>query len=233
MTAGHALVVGGTSDIGGAIVGRLLSRGHAVTAWGRSGERLAALDQRPGVTADRVDVTDDEEVVAALERLDRRTEGAGLRVVVWAAGVFDWAPADEADPVAWGHLLDVNLTAAARLTPRVLGRLGRATPSTLVYLASGAAHWVFPNNAAYVASKHGLAALAAATFLDVRGAGIRVSVVSPGLVAAGAGSRSPLGQTAPERLLTPDDVAGAVEYVVGFPGHGCPVLIELQPLAQG
>jgi NADP-dependent 3-hydroxy acid dehydrogenase YdfG len=152
---------------------------------------------------------------------------------VYAAGVFDWAPADEADPATWGALIDVNLTAAVRITPRVLVRLRRATPSTLVYLASGAAHRVFANNAAYVASKHGLAALAAATFLDVRDDGVRVSVVSPGLVAAGAGRWSPLGQAHPERLLTPEDVAGAIEYVVGFPGHGCPVLVELQPLAQG
>jgi NADP-dependent 3-hydroxy acid dehydrogenase YdfG len=230
------LVVGGTSEIGGAIVERLVDRGHTVTAWGRSQERLAALVDRHGtaVVPDRVDVTDDGAVAAALERLDRHLDGTTeLRVVVWAAGVFDWAPAHEADPAAWGTLLDVNLTAAARLTPRVLVRLRRATPSTLVYLASGAAHRVFPGNAAYVASKHGLAALAAATFLDVREFGVRVSVVSPGLVAAGAGRWSPLGQAQPERLLTPHDVAGAVDYVVGFPGHGCPVLVELQPLAQG
>jgi NAD(P)-dependent dehydrogenase (short-subunit alcohol dehydrogenase family) len=186
------------------------------------------------ITTDRVDVTDDAAVVAALERLDERLDGGSpLRVVVWAAGLFDWAPADQADPATWSRLLDVNLGAAARLTPRVLRRLREATPSTLVFIASGAAHRVFPGNAAYVASKHGLAALAAATFLDVRRHGVRVSVVSPGLVAAGAGLGSPLGQTSPDRLLSPEDVAGAVEYVVTFPGHGCPVLVELQPLAEG
>ena len=236
MTVGHALVVGATSEIGAAIVEQLVGTGHSVTAWGRSTERLTRLSERFGasLTADQVDVTDDAAVEAALDRLDRRlAETEPLRVVVWAAGVFDWAPADEADPATWGHLLDVNLTAAARLTPRALVRLGRTPPSTLVFIASGAAHRVFPNNAAYVASKHGLAALAAAAFLDVREAGVRVSVVSPGLVAAGAGSLSPLGRSSPEKLLTPADVAGAVGYVVGFPGHGCPVLVELQPLAQG
>ena len=61
-------------------------------------------------------------------------------------------------------------------------------------------------------------------------AGTPVLSLVPG-VAAGAGLSSPLGRAAPERLLTPDDVAGAVEYIVTFPGHGCPVLVELQPLA--
>lgn len=233
-TAGHALVVGATSDIGAAVVRRLTGLGHSVTAWGRSEERLAGLaGQGPQVSTDRVDVTDDAAVVAALERLDEEATVRGpLRVVVWAAGLFDWAPADQADPATWGRLLDVNLTAAARLVPRALRRLRAVTPSTLVLVASGAAHRVYPANAAYVASKHGLAALGAAAFLDVRAHGVRVSVVSPGLVAAGAGLQSPLGRAAPERLLTPDDVAGAVEYVVTFPGHGCPVLVELQPLAE-
>src|SRR5215211_5404919 len=220
MTAGHALVVGATSEIGAAIAARLLERGFTVTGWGRCEERLAALTDRTGgqLTPDRVDVTDDAAVVASLERLDRRIQDRQpLRVVVWSAGLFDWAPADEADPTTWSRLLDVNLTAAARLTPRVLSRLRGDPPSTLVFIASGAAHRVFPGNAAYVASKHGLAALAGGAFLDVRRQGVRVSVVSPGLVAAGAGLSSPLGRTAPERLLTPEDVAGAVEYVVTFP----------------
>ena len=82
--------------------------------------------------------------------------------------------------------MEVNLVAAARATPQLLSRLTRTPGSTLVFVGSGAAHRVFPDNAAYVASKHGLAALAASTFLDVKRLGVRVSVVSPGLVAAGA-----------------------------------------------
>jgi len=230
MGDGHALVVGASSDIGGAVAHRLLDRGWTVTGWGRSEERLAAAAGRSGgrMTTDRVDVTDDAAVAAALEALDRRLVDP-LRVVVWAAGLFDWAPADEADPATWGRLLDVNLTAAARLVPRVLQRLREATPSTLVLVASGAGHRAFPGNAAYVASKHGLAGLGAAAFLDVRRHGVRVSVVSPGLVAAGAGLWSGAGQERPQELLAPEDVAAAVRFVVSFPTRGCPVEIALQP----
>jgi NADP-dependent 3-hydroxy acid dehydrogenase YdfG len=42
-----------------------------------------------------------------------------------------------------------------------------AAPSALVYLGSGAARQAYAHNAAYVASKHGVAGLAGATFLDV------------------------------------------------------------------
>lgn len=48
-------------------------------------------------------------------------------------------------------------------------------PAALVFIGSGAGHRIYPNNAAYVASKHGLTALAQATFLDVQDAGVKVS----------------------------------------------------------
>jgi NADP-dependent 3-hydroxy acid dehydrogenase YdfG len=161
--------------------------------------------------------------------LDRVLAGGALSTVVYAAGAFDWAPADEADPATWQRLLDVNLTAAAVLTTMVLPPLLAAAPSALVYVGSGAARQAYANNAAYVASKHGLAGLARATFLDVRDRDVKVSLVSPGLVAAGAGLWSPGGQERPDQLLSPADVAAAVRFVVDFPASGCPVEVELQP----
>lgn len=73
------------------------------------------------------------------------------------------------------------------------------------------------------------AGLAGATFLDVRDRGVKVSVVSPGLVAAGGGLLSDAGPSHPDDLLTPRDVAAAVRFVVTFSETGCPTEIELQP----
>jgi len=107
--------------------------------------------------------------------------------------------------------------------------LVQAASSVLVFIGSAASRRAYPSNAAYVASRHGLAGLANATFLDVRDRGVKVSIVSPGLVAAGAGLLSPTGQHRPHDLLRPGDVAAAVRFVVTFPETGCPVEIELQP----
>jgi NADP-dependent 3-hydroxy acid dehydrogenase YdfG len=227
VTASRALVVGGSSDIGRSVAVSLAGLGHQVVLWGRDDGRLEASALAcGGAEVGVVDVTD---TAAVRQELDQVLARGGLDVVVWAAGVFDWAAAHEADPSRWQRVLDVNLTAAAVLTPLVLPALVARAPSALVYIGSGAARRAYPFNAAYVASKHGLLGLAHATFLDVRDHGVKVSVVSPGLVAAGAGLLSPAGQERPGELLTPDDVAAAVRFVVTFPATGCPVEIDLQP----
>ena len=227
VTAPRALVVGGSSDIGTAIAADLADLGHDLVLWGRDRGRLAAAAATSGgASANVVDVTDGEAMTRALDGV--LAEG-GLDVVVWAAGLFDWSPAQEADPGRWRQVLDVNITAAAVLTSLVLPTLVARAPSALVYIGSGAARRAYPGNAAYVASKHGLAGLAHAVFLDVRDYGVKVSLVSPGMVAAGASLLSPAGRERPGQLLTPDDVAAAVRFVVTFPTSGCPVEIDLQP----
>lgn len=82
------------------------------------------------------------------------------------------------------------------------------------------------------ASTHGLAGLAGATFLDVRDRDVKVSLISPGLVAAAGGLSSAAGQERPTELLQPEDVAPAVRFVVTFPPRGCPTEIQLQPQRQ-
>ena len=115
------------------------------------------------------------------------------------------------------------------MTTHLLPALIAAAPSTLVYIGSGAAHRAFANNAAYVASKHGLAGLAEAVFLDVRDRDVKVSLISPGIVAAGASLATSAAQHRPHELLAPDDVAAAVRFVATFPVRGCPTHIQLQP----
>jgi NADP-dependent 3-hydroxy acid dehydrogenase YdfG len=208
---------------------------HASVLWGRNGYELEKTAQRcrsagaGDVYVQCLDVTDATEM---REAVDAALSHGPLSVVVWVAGVFDWGPADSADAAVWRRLIDVNLTSAAVLTTMVLPALIEASPSALVFIGSGASRQAFANNAAYVASKHGLAGLAGATFLDVRDHGVKVSLVSPGLVAAGAGLLSPAGRDRPEELLAPEDVAAAVAFVVNFPNTGCPTEIHLQPQAS-
>ena len=213
-----ALVVGASSEIGTAVARGLADDGFHCLLWGRDSERLAAVGPR----WESVDLRSPADVQAALGRLPDR-----LSAVAYAAGLFDWAPADTADPDVWDELLTVNLAAAMRVTRGVLPALLAGAPSSLVLLGSGAARTPYPGNPGYVASKHGLAGFARSVFLDVRDRDVAVTLLSPGLVAAGAGLRAP--GVRPEGLLQPGDVADAVRWVVGTPANVCPVEVELQP----
>jgi NADP-dependent 3-hydroxy acid dehydrogenase YdfG len=215
--AGTALVVGASSAIGSAVAEGLAADGFACVLWGRDRARLPD----GGAAYDEVDLRSAADVRAGLSRLPGR-----LSAVVYAAGLFDWAPADAGDPDVWDDLLAVNLAAAMRVTRGVLPALVAAAPSSLVLIGSGAARTAFPGNPAYVASKHGLAGFARSVFLDVRDRDVAVTLLSPGLVAAGAGLRAGARS---DQLLQPGDVAAAVRWVVGTPAHVCPVELDLQP----
>lgn len=206
------MVVGASSAIGAAAADALAGAGCAVERWGR--DPAADLTRR-------VELTDPAAVDAAAAAV------GPLAAVVYAAGLFDWGDADTADPDGWARLVEVNLTAAMRVTRRLLPALIAGAPSTLVFVGSGAGLAAYPHNPAYVASKHGLVGFARATFLDVRDRGVRVTLVNSGLVAAGAGLRSGAD---PAALLRPADVAAAVLYAVTAPPHACVTEIDLQPL---
>ena len=201
--APHALVIGASSDIGRAIAVEMAALGYALTLWGRRRPALQETADRcgdvgPEAVVEVVDVRDDRQLRIGLDHLVVR---GPLRAAVWTPGLFHWGRADGADPGAWRELVEVNLTAPAVFTALVAPLLVAAAPSALVYLGSGAGHQAYPDNAAYVATKHGLTGLARATFLDLRDRDVKVSLISPGLVAAGAGLLSPAGQSRPDALL--------------------------------
>lgn len=230
-TRRRALLVGATSEIGRALALELAALDHDLVLWGRRPDALAetAVRARAGgaaVTTAVVDVTDDTALRGAVDAL----AVAPLHVAVWTPGLFDWGRADRADAAAWRAVLDVDVTAPAVFTALVAPLLVAAAPSTLVYLGSGAGHQAYPDNAAYVAAKHGLTGLARATFLDLRDAGVKVSLLSPGMVAAGASLHAPAGQQRPDELLAVADVAAALRFVLTSSPACCPTEVHLQPL---
>ena len=115
----RALVVGASSDIGRAVAVDRAAAGQDVVLWGRDQARLRATAEGCAGRA-RVDLVDVTDTAAVRAALDRVLADGPLHTVVHAAGTFDWAPADEADPATWARLLDVDLTAAAVLTTMVL-----------------------------------------------------------------------------------------------------------------
>lgn len=226
-----ALVSGATSTIGRATAVGLAQDGYDLVLWGRETDRLAGAAEavRSGGGEARTEAFDLRDRAA----LDAAAGAVGpLRALVWAAGAFDYGTPDTLEPDAIEAVLDTVVVAAARTARLVLPALLAAPqPASLVLLGSGADRSAFPGNATYVAAKHGLRGLADALHLDLRERGVRVTLVSPGLVAAGAGLGAPGAEERRDELLQPEDVAAAVRFAVGFPGPGSVLHLDLEPRA--
>lgn len=214
-----AVVTGGASGIGAAVVDLLRDRGAKVA--------VLDLDTDPvpeGVLAVYADVTDDRSVRAAIDSVV--DELGGLDVLVNNAGIGAQGTVADNDDEEWMRVLDVNLLGAVRTSRAALPHLRRSRAAAIVNTGSIAATAGLPQRAVYSASKGAVLALTRAMAADHLAEGIRVNCVNPGtadtpwigrLLArapdpdaerAALNARQPHG-----RLVTAEEVAQAVAYL--------------------
>lgn len=224
-------VTGGASGIGRAVAELLASHGASVALLDLDVARLHAThaelrERHPDieVTAISLDVSDESAVATAFSDLDA---SSGLDGLVNAAGIV--IPGDTAttERVAWDRTLAVNLTGPWLCTKYAVPALQRRGGGSVVNIGSTASLVGFPDLAAYVASKGGLAQLTKAMALDLAPAGIRVSCVCPGHINTPLGDRFIDAQPDPDafrrdfaaqhplgRLGEPMDVAGITAFLL-------------------
>lgn len=194
--AKRALVTGGTGRVGGAVAARLRADGWDVLAAGTRDGDLA----RPA------------EARALVERAGRELGGLDLLVNAAAAGFaprrFEEVTEEEFE-AAFGATVRGSFFATQAAAP-----LLRRSRGVVVMVEDVAAYQPWPSFAAHCAAKAAQAmltrALARALAPDVRVAG-----VAPGPVAVEPGTEERRArETALGRVGSPDDVAGAVLYLV-------------------
>jgi len=216
----RAIVTGGASGIGAAIVERLLAGGARVAVLDRdiSNSNRAALS----IAAD---IGDDASVLAAVEQV-AATFG-GIDTVVNNAGIGARGTIAENPDDEWHRVFDVNVVGMVRVTRAALPFLREAGRASVVNTCSIAATVGIPQRALYSATKGAVLALTRAMAADHLAEGIRVNCVNPGTAdtpwvgrlldaAADPGAeRAALAARQPHgRLVSPDEVAVAVAYLV-------------------
>jgi NADP-dependent 3-hydroxy acid dehydrogenase YdfG len=166
------------------------------------------------------DVRDTTALTRALDQLPELVGGAP-DIIVNNAGAFALAPASETSVEAFAELVAVNLTAPFAVVRTLLPALHRRGAGHVVTIGSIVDRAIFPGNAAYASSKHGVRALHEVLRAELKGSGIRASLVSPGPVDTGLWDSidpdSKPGFTPRSEMLTPAHVADAVLYVVTTP----------------
>jgi 3-oxoacyl-[acyl-carrier protein] reductase len=209
-----ALVTGGSRGIGLAIARRLGRLGARVAICARKPEALersaeALRGEGIRVFAEAADVTSEGEVRAFLGRAV--AAHGDVSILVNNAGVGVFGPAHEIAEKDWDLVLDTNLKGAFLMSRAVAPQMIRQHRGHIIHISSLAGKNTFPGGGAYCASKWGLLGLAGCMAEDLRGYGIRVSVISPGSVHT---EFSPHPGKDPGRMLQPEDVAHAVEMLV-------------------
>lgn len=226
-----ALVTGASTGIGRATALALSREGASIIATGRRQQELNLLVKECGSEARAI--AGDLDDPAFVRRLGEQAGHADI--LVNNAGWLVYAPLLEITPEQVEGMLRTNVVAAFAIAREIAKRMVERKRGHLVFITSGAARNVQQFGIAYAATKHALSAFAKGFRLELKGAGLKVSEIAPGMVDTDMRK----GVTHPEVLkslaarkfkpIQPQDVAEAVVYAVTA-AEGCsPDLIELRP----
>jgi NAD(P)-dependent dehydrogenase (short-subunit alcohol dehydrogenase family) len=173
------LITGCSSGIGRATARRLAAGGWTVYATARRLDSIADLEAA-GCRTLALDVTDEDSMVAAVRGIEE-THGA-VGVLVNNAG-YSQSGAIETVPLeAVRRQFETNVFGLARLTQLVLPRMRDQRWGKVVNLGSMGGRLVFPGGGWYHATKYALEAVSDALRFEVRGFGIDVILLEPGLI---------------------------------------------------
>jgi 3-oxoacyl-[acyl-carrier protein] reductase len=221
LTGKRALVTGASGAIGGAIA-RAFHRQGAIVAL--SGTRREALDALAGALGDRnavltCDLGNKDEVEKLVPDAETAL-GGEIDILVNNAGLnrdMLFARMSDED---WQKVIDVNLTAAFRLSRAVLRGMMRARWGRIISITSVVAVVGNPGQGNYSASKAGLIGMTKSLAAEIASRNVTVNCVAPGFTtsamtdALNEKQRAMILDRVPSRRLgTPAEVAAAVVYL--------------------
>ncbi|MFC8502601.1 SDR family NAD(P)-dependent oxidoreductase [Pedococcus sp. NPDC057267] len=231
LTGLSALVTGGNRGLGFAIAQRLVHDGADLVIVGRNAdsvdlaaEKLRAHGRVRGVVAD---VSTEDGLRDLFAQADEF--GSRLDILVNNAGIADEAAFGDVTRANWERVIAVNLSAPFFLAQQAASRM--TAGGAIVNITSIDAYGADGPFSSYVAAKAGLIGLTKAAAVELAPRGIRVNAVSPGWtltdMAAEATSEAMLAHMRGDfsrvplrRLLTPEEIASAVAYLVSPEASG-------------
>lgn len=224
MPSRAVLITGCSSGIGRATAQRLNDAGWTVYATARRRDALAELEQA-GCHALALDVTDEQSMRLAVQVVEDR-EGA-VGALVNNAGYSQSGAVETVPLQALRAQFETNVFGLVRMCQLVLPAMRAQRSGRIVNLSSMGGKLTFPGGGAYHASKHAVEAISDALRFEVRGFGVDVIVIEPGLIRTDFGATA--GQGIPRDAGAGDDPYAAFNDAVGVASESA---YERGPLAR-
>ena len=234
------LVTGASSGFGSAIAERFVRDGHRVIATARRRDRLDALAAKlgPALLPFVLDMNQAQAIAALPGSLpDGWRE---VDVLVANAGLaMGLGPANEARLSDWEQMVATNVTGLMQTVHALLPGMVERDRGHVVTLGSIAGEYAYPGGNVYGATKAFVRQFVLNLKADLVGRNVRVTDIEPGLCGGSEFSNVRFNDDAKAAAvyqgttpLTPEDIAEAVAWVVGLPGHVNINRIELMPTCQ-
>jgi NADP-dependent 3-hydroxy acid dehydrogenase YdfG len=218
-----ALVTGASRGIGAAIAHAFAARGIRVALTSRNVDALQALAKKLGNNTFVVpcDLVDRHAVHRMADDVTKALGGAP-DIIVNNAGIFELSPLYEMSETLFLETMQTNLVAPFLIVRAFLAAMRERKSGHVVTIGSIADRLIMQENGAYSPAKYGERALHEVLRLELKGSGVRATLVSPGPV------DTPLwdevlkqghDRSLPPReaMLKPAAVADAVLYAVSQP----------------
>jgi NAD(P)-dependent dehydrogenase (short-subunit alcohol dehydrogenase family) len=209
-----AVVTGGGSGIGQAVVNRLRSDGYHVATI----DLTASEDKFAHIA----DVTDRAAVDAAMTAI--REQLGAVTILVNAAGIERFKRFTDLTFDDWRHVIDVNLNGVFHCVQAVLPDMVEAGWGRIVNISSSSAQSGQPFMSAYVAAKSAVNGLTKSLALEYGPAGITVNAVPPGFIdtpmlrkseeRGRLGGTVDIARTPVRRVGKPEDIAAACAFLI-------------------
>ena len=212
-----AVVTGGSRGIGAATARALAKAGARVALMARTRTELDSLAAEIQGIAVQCDLLDRASMDAGVRRAESETGGAP-DILVNNAGVFRTAAAGAMEPATIAESVGLNLVVPLLLVNAFLPAMRKRGSGHIVTIGSIADRKIFEGNSVYSATKFGARAMHEVMRAELKGSGIRATLVSPGSTDTSLWDDAGEGEFPPRsEMLTGESVADAILYAVTRP----------------
>jgi short-subunit dehydrogenase len=213
---GRVLITGASAGIGAELAREFAKHGHSLVLVARSKDKLTAL-------AGELNAAHDTDALVIVEDLSRKgcaqaivdelaDRGIEIDILVNNAGVLDVGPFADTDTDVYDNMVALNVAALTSLTSLLLPAMVGRKFGRILNVASLAAFQPLPSMAVYAATKAYVLSLTEALSEELRGTGVKVTALCPGLtdtsMVTSIKAKSATAQAMPNMLISdPKDVA--------------------------